>query len=142
MILRTVVLPFFLLGSFAMPADAIPDRRAGCGGFPLPYGTSIGTAGPSRTQQHVSSIIAVAAVVPADGSDLRPRAWMVWDERGLARLALKKDSPRDLKRLWLFRDAPNFSANGNALQVRFTPIRSALPASYVLTPCSDADNRR
>jgi hypothetical protein len=123
------------VGAAGTSAQAASDRSARCGGFPLHYGTSFASTGPSRSKQTASSVMAVAAITPgAESSDLHARAWMVWDERGMSWLAIKKDSPDNLKRLWAFPTAPDFHVRG---QVQFTPLK-ALPRSYTLTDCPDA----
>ena len=128
-----------LLGSMVArvaPGDAAgANRTVGCGGFALPYGTPIGSSGPRRTRQRVSSVIAVAAVTAVSGSGLRAQGWMIWDERGMAWLGLKKGSPPALRRLWVFATPPDF--HGSGIQVRFTPGKS-LPPAYELTDCPDA----
>lgn len=106
----------------------------GCGGFPLPYETTIASRGPSATRQVASSVIAVAAVTRGD--DLRAKAWMVWDEGGFAWLGVAKDSPADLRDLWVFQQPPNF--HGPGIQVRFTPLKKPLPKRYSLTACPRA----
>jgi hypothetical protein len=131
--------PLAMLGAILLavvsPSDAAPSRRIACGGFPLPFDTTIGATGPSRAHLSVSSIIGLAAVIPAGGSDLTPRAWMIWDEKGMAWLALRKTSPAALRRKWVFPTAPDFSGPG--IQVRFTPLKDPLPRGYQLASCPD-----
>lgn len=124
-----------MLASLAPGGAATVNRTVGCGGFGLPYGASIGSSGPSRTRQRVSSVIAVAAVTVVGASEPRVQGWMIWDERGMAWLGLKKNSPPALRRLWVFTVPPDF--RGPGVQVRFTPIKS-LPKAYELTDCPDA----
>ena len=101
----------------------------------MKYGMTIGAVGPSRTKLGLRSVEAVAAVHPAGSSDTRPRAWVIWDERGMPWLALKKTSPSDLKQLWEFKDrGPDFT-NYNFL--RFTPVKLPLPKRYSLLWCGD-----
>ena len=81
------------LAAFAMAAsaNAAPVRLAvECGGFPLPFGTTI-----AAINNHARTVIAVAPVMSA--SDNRPVAWMVWDERGDGWLGLARFSPRTSK---------------------------------------------
>jgi hypothetical protein len=113
-----------------------PPGSVGCGGFPLDYGTAIGAIGPSRSELRARSIIAVAAITP-DRGDLHARAWMVWDERGTAWLAIAKNSPNDLRQLWSLEPQPSF-AGGVSLQVRFSPMTKPLPPKYRLVDCPDA----
>lgn len=136
--MRVIFLVVLLLTGIAASsssAQAAIDRTVGCGGFPLPYGTTFGSAGPSRSRQQPRSVISVAAVTPTGSSDLHPRAWMVWDERGMAWLALKKTSPMDLQRLWLLSGRPTF--DGQHFRVQFTPIK-VFPNSYTLIDCPHA----
>ncbi len=49
------------------------DRAVGCGGSPLKYDLSIALVGSLRGKQEVRSVVAVAAVVPADSSHPRPK---------------------------------------------------------------------
>lgn len=125
---------FTALARVASSASANP-AIVGCGGFPLPYETTISTRGPSATQQFASSVIAVAAVTV--GSDLHARAWMVWDEGGFPWLGVAKGSPADLRALWVFDKAPDF--HGPGVQVRFTPLKKPFPKDkYSLTDCPRA----
>jgi hypothetical protein len=117
------------------PSDAAPSRRIACGGFPLPFDTTIGATGPSRTRLGVSSIMGLAPVIPAGGGDLVPRAWMIWDEKGTAWLALRKTSPTALMKMWVFPTPPDFSGPG--IQVRFTLLKGPLPRGYQLASCPD-----
>ena len=104
-----------------------------CGGFRLPYETSIASTRLIGTSvNRISSVIAVAAVTSADG-DLHVRAWMVWDERAFAWLAIAKNSPVDLKRLWIYDIRPRFAGPG--IQLQFTPLQKPLPKAYRLTDC-------
>jgi hypothetical protein len=79
--------------------------------------------------------MAVAAVVRNDG-DTHARAWMIWDERGFAWLAIAKNSPADLRNLWLFPKPPEF--HGPGIQVRFTALKKGLPTAYRILDCPDA----
>jgi hypothetical protein len=98
----TIAMIAVSLITLASPSDAAPSRRIACGGFPLPFDTTIGATGPSRTRLGLSSIMGLAPVIPAGGGDLVPRAWMIWDEKGMAWLALRKTSPTALMKLWAF----------------------------------------
>lgn len=117
------------------PSYATPSRRIACGGFPLPFDTTIGATGPSRARLGVSSIMGLAPVITARGSDLVPRAWIIWDEKGTAWLALRKTSPTALKKMWVFPTPPDFSGPG--IQVRFTLFKGPLPHGYQLASCPD-----
>ena len=103
-----------------------------CGGFPLAYGTTIGSAGPTASAQQPRSVVALAAVTTT--SDTHALAWMIWDERGLAWLALGKRSPADLLQRWSFPNPPDFEH----APVQFSPFSATLPAKYQLTYCSAA----
>jgi hypothetical protein len=117
------------------PAQAVTSRTVTCGGFPLKFDTTIASAGPSRTRQYARSVVGLAAVIPADESDYVPRAWMVWDETGMAWLGLRQTSPAPLRKLWLFPTQPQFYGPG--VQVRFTPMKGSLPRGYKLASCPD-----
>lgn len=138
---KRIALALILILICASSIDAQPavKHTVGCGGFLLPYGTSFGAAGPSRARLRASSVTAVAAVVPPESSDLHPRAWMVWDERGMPWLALTKKSPNDLKKLWSFPTPLEFGGGG-PFQVRFTPLKAPLPDTYALAACPYAQN--
>ena len=116
-------------------AQAADNNAVACGGFPLRYGTTIASSGPTRAEQHASSVIALAAVTPVTGGS-RARAWMVWDERGVGWLGIRRNSPSELRRLWTFPTQPDFTGPG--VQVRFTPLTRPLPKTYRLTACSDS----
>jgi hypothetical protein len=116
---------------FARPAAAAPRLAVDCGGFPLPYGTTIGAVGPRSGPNRPSSVMAVAAVT--SGNDLRPVAWAVWDERAFAWLAIDNRTPAALRNLWAFKTPPDF--RGPGLQIRFTPLSRALPGRFQLTDC-------
>jgi hypothetical protein len=75
--------------------------------------------------------MAVAAVT--SGNNLRALAWAVWDERGFAWLAIDKQTPAELRKLWAFKIPPDF--HGPGIQVRFTPLPRALPPRFQLTDC-------
>jgi hypothetical protein len=64
---------------------------------------------------------------------------MVWDEKGMAWLGLRKNSPAALRKLWVFSDPPQFYGPG--VQVRFTPMKSqgSLPTAYRLASCPDVN---
>jgi hypothetical protein len=116
---------------YGHPVDAAPQVAVGCGGFPLPYGTTIGAVGPRSGPKRPSSIMAVAAVTTETG--LRPLAWTVWDERGFGWLAIDKRSPPDLRKLGKYQIPPDFTGPGR--QVRFSVLPPNLPARYRLTDC-------
>ena len=134
--MRFIIALFFCVTlAVGTMADASADGEpVGCGGFPLPYETTIATRGTSNTTQYASSVIAVAAVTHDD--DLHAQAWMVWDEGGFRYLGLTKRSPADLQSLWVFNRPPDFSGPG--VQVRFTPLQKPLPKPYHLTACPRA----
>jgi hypothetical protein len=123
-----------LVGTIA-PSDAAPSRRIACGGFPLPFDTTIGAIGPSPAHLGIRSVMGLAPVIPSDGSDVIPRAWVVWDERATAWLALRKTSPPALMKFWVFPNAPDF--RGPGIQVRFTILKGSLPKAYQLASCPD-----
>lgn len=113
------------------------DRAVGCGGAPLKYDLSIALVGSLRGKQEVRSVVAVAAVVPADSSHPRPQAWMIWDERGMPWLGLKQTSPADLQSLWQMKGRPDFT---NWKLLRYTPVKLPLPRRYLLMACVDTVN--
>jgi hypothetical protein len=119
-------------GTFASVSAASP-RVVECGGLKVTYGTSIGSVGTNVHKQYASGIMSIAAVTL---DDLHARAWIVWDERAQPWLALAKQSPDDLKRLWIFPKEPDFSGPG--IQVRWTYLKTHLPPKYRLTDCPDA----
>lgn len=125
------------LANGGVAAKHIPDvlRRVDCGGFPLRYGTLIGSSGPSIGRQRASSIMAIAAIAP--GRDVHARAWVVWDERGNPWLGITDKTPADLRQLGAFKVAPTF-VGGVGTQVRFAPMSTRLPAKYGLVDCPDA----
>ena len=134
--MRILIACGVLLGVLAATAgrgSADSPRSVECGGVRLTFGTSIGSAGPTVHKQFASGIMAMAAVTL---EDLHARAWIVWDEGAHPWLALVKQSPDDLKRLWIFPKGPDFSGRGT--QVRWTYLKVHLPPKYRLTDCPDA----
>jgi hypothetical protein len=134
--MKTPVMAVTLLAvctAMSTQVNAENAREVQCGGIRLTYGTSIGSVGAVGRPQYASGIMAMAAVTT---DDLRARAWIVWDERARAWLALARKSPSDLQRLWIFDKKPDFSGPG--IQVRWTYLKSALPKRYQLTDCFDA----
>ena len=134
--MRIFIASGILLGVFAATAGSViadTPRSVECGGVRMMYGTSIGSAGPNVHKQSASGIMAIAAVTL---EDLHARAWIVWDEGAHPWLALAKQSPHDLKRLWIFPKKPDFSGPG--VQVRWTYLNTHLPPQYRLTDCPDA----
>jgi len=129
----SAVVAFVVVTAHSYANAAVPSVE--CGGFPLPYYTTIGWSGPSKTDLRPSSVIAVAAVVAAGSSDNRARAWVVWDERGKAWIGVKKDSPADLIRAF-FPEPPNF--DGRGARVHFALLGSELPNLYRLEACPGA----
>jgi len=119
-----------------LPGGANAARIVGCGGFPLQYGTTIGSVGPNNGKLRARSIIAVAAIASARG-DAHARAWIAWDERSTAWLGIAKNSPADLQQLWSLKAPPSF-AGGVGTQVRFSPLTRPLPPKYDLVDCPDA----
>jgi hypothetical protein len=122
----------------AVAAAALPSRAEGlprtvpCGGPQMTYGMSIGTMGPSIREQHERGIMAATAVTT---HDLHARAWLIWDETAQPWLAIARNTPTDLQRLWIFPKKPDFAGPG--VQVRWTPVKLPLPGSYRLTSCPD-----
>lgn len=133
--LATILLATASFVTAIAPAEAATSRAVSCGGFPLKFDTTIASAGPSATRQYARSVVGLAAVIPANESDYVPRAWMVWDETGMAWLGLRRESPTALRRLWLFPKPPDFTGRG--IQVRFTPLKGSLPRGYRLASCPD-----
>ncbi len=117
----------------AIPHGAIAANRLAptqCGGFPLPYGTTIAVIGPIVGAERVASVVALGAVT--SGNDLHARAWVVWDETGYAWLGIAQRSPAVLRRFWTNPEPPDFSAG---VRVRFTPLTKPLPKPYHITDC-------
>jgi len=101
-----------------------------CGGFTLSANTTIGllTVDGKKT---VSSVESVAAVTTKTGDSAL--AWVVLDERANRWLAIRANSPSDIKSL-VPKSELDFTRQP-ALKIHFTPLLRDLPAEYRLTAC-------
>lgn len=129
----------FIIGLALFPASVNADSPPPiCGGFPLQYETTIGLTRPVGSHKNrASSVIALAGITRGDS--LVPLAWIVWDERGEAWLAVTRSTPKELTALWTMSKSELDFSKYPELVVRFAPLLKPLPKAFSLVDCRAAE---